>query len=105
MPQKLGSSSYQAIPWRAETGCAWWLLCQPSPPVSRATHQLLRESSRVSNLREPQMWVAEFTSQVTCRPTVTLRKMPQSTQDHPPTASNPKPSRVTGNQCQRLSER
>ena len=32
----------------AETGWAWWLLCQPSPPVIRATQKLLRESSRVS---------------------------------------------------------
>src|SRR5450759_2490 len=42
------SNSYHARPWRAETGCAWWLLCQPSPNVRSATHQLLRESSRVS---------------------------------------------------------
>ena len=46
------SNSYQARPWRAETGWAWWLLCQPSPNVSSATHQLLRESSRVSNRRD-----------------------------------------------------
>ena len=64
MPQKLGSISYQVRPWRAETGCAWWLLCHPSPPVSSATHQLLRESSCVSKRRLPHMWVAEFTSQV-----------------------------------------
>jgi len=48
-------------------GWAWWLLCQPSPPVSRATHQLLRESSRVSKRRLPHMWVAELTSQVAWR--------------------------------------
>ena len=58
------SNSYQARPWRAETGCAWWLLCQPSPNVSSATHQLLRESSRVSKRRVPHMCVAEFTSHV-----------------------------------------
>src|ERR1700757_2676681 len=105
MPQKFGSTSYHLRPWRADTGCAWWLLCHPSPPVSSATHQLLRESSRVSNLRDPQMWVAEFTNQVTCNPTVTLREIPQSTHDHPPTASKPKPSKVTGNQCHRFSQR
>ena len=48
---QLMSNSYQARPWRAETGCAWWLLCQPSPNVSSATHQLLRESSRVAKRR------------------------------------------------------
>ncbi len=36
------SISYQARPWRADTGWAWWLLCQPSPNVSSATHQRLR---------------------------------------------------------------
>ena len=61
---QLMSNSYQARPWRAETGCAWWLLCQPSPKVRSATHQLLRESSRVSKRRVPHMCVAEFTSQV-----------------------------------------
>src|SRR5215510_688168 len=64
MPIQFRSSSYQARPWRAETGCAWWLLCQPSPNVMSATHQLLVESSRVVNRREPHKWVAEFTSQV-----------------------------------------
>src|SRR5579864_9406060 len=58
------SNSYQARPCRALTGWAWWLLCQPSPPVRRATHQLLRESSLVSKRRLPQRWVAELTSQV-----------------------------------------
>src|ERR1700688_1267405 len=107
MPQKLGSISYHLRPWRAETGCAWWLLCQPSPPVSKATNQLLVESSRVSKRRDPHMWVAELTSQVTCIPTVTRRKTPHSTQEmphaipltpHPPKAappqSRPKPTVV-----------
>src|SRR5262245_2701076 len=58
------SNSYHARPWRADTGCAWWLLCQPSPNVRSATHQLLRESSRVSKRRDPHMCVAELTSQV-----------------------------------------
>ena len=31
------SSSYQAMPCRADTGWAWWLLCQPSPNVISAT--------------------------------------------------------------------
>ena len=33
-------------PCRADTGKAWWLLCQPSPKTSAATSQLLRASSR-----------------------------------------------------------
>ena len=32
--------------------------------AEQATHQLLRESSRVSKRRRPQRWVAELTSQV-----------------------------------------
>ena len=64
MPIQFKSSSYQARPWRAEVGCAWWLLCHPSPNVRSATHQLLVESSRVLKRREPQRCVAEFTSQV-----------------------------------------
>src|SRR5665213_2881604 len=96
MPQKLGSISYQARPWRAETGCAWWLLCHPSPPVSSATHQLLRESSRVLKRREPHLCVAELTSQVACRPTVTRRNTPHSTHFQPPMASSSSPSSVRG---------
>src|ERR1043166_8385295 len=53
MPIQFRSSSYHASPWRAETGCAWWLLCHPSPKVMSATHQLLVESSRVLNRRAP----------------------------------------------------
>src|SRR5574342_785432 len=81
-----GSNSYQAKPCRAEVGCAWWLLCQPSPKVMRATHQLLRESSRVAKRRVPHICVAEFTSQVPCNPTTVRRKMPQRTIGQPPTA-------------------
>src|SRR4051812_19465476 len=92
------SNSYQASPWRAETGCAWWLLCHPSPNVSSATHQLLRESSLVSNRREPHMCVAEFTSQVACRPKTTRKNTPQRTIGHPPTASSTSPSVVSGTQ-------
>src|ERR1041385_910946 len=70
---QLGSNSYHAKPCRAEVGCAWWLLCQPSPKLRMATHQVLRESSRVLKRRLPNMWVAEFTAQVMCIP-ATMRK-------------------------------
>ena len=50
------SSSYQARPWRADTGWAWWLLCQPSPKLSSATHQLLRGIvARDEAARAPQV--------------------------------------------------
>src|SRR5688572_28236338 len=92
------STSYHARPCAADVGCAWWLLCQPSPKLSAATHQLLRESSRVSKRRDPHMWVAEFTSHVACRPTVVRRNTPHSTQFQPPIARRTKPSTVSGTQ-------
>src|SRR5215203_6361864 len=99
MPIQLMSSSYHARPWRALTGCAWWLLCHPSPNESSATHQLFVESSRVANRREPQRCVAEFTSQVQCRPKVVRKKLPQSTYGMPPNASSAKPTTTFVTQC------
>src|SRR5918993_2009295 len=92
------STSYHARPCAADVGGAGWLLCQPSPKLSAATHQLLRESSRVSNRREPHMCVAEFTSHVACNPTVVRRNTPHSTQFQPPSASSRNPSAVSGTQ-------
>jgi hypothetical protein len=66
--------------------------------VSSATHQLFFESSCVSNRRDPHMCVAELTNQVACRPSVVRRKMPQSTQFHPPASSSPAPSTASGSQ-------
>ena len=79
MPIQLMSNSYHARPWRPDTGCAWWLLCQPSPNVSIATHQLFVESSRVLKRREPHRCVAEFTSQVRAGRRSVRKKMPHST--------------------------
>src|SRR5438128_994252 len=79
-----GSNSYHARPWRAEVGCAWWLLCQPSPNEISATHQLLRESSRVAKRRAPHMCVAEFTSHVACRPNTMRRQLAHRTMGKPP---------------------
>jgi len=93
-----GSNSYHTRPCRADVGCAWWLLCHPSPKVSSATNQLLRESSRVANLREPHMCVAELTSQVPCRPMTTRRQIPYSIMGSPPRASNNRPSITVGSQ-------
>ena len=93
------STSYHARPCRAEVGWAWWLLCQPSPKVRIATHQLFFESSLVWNRREPHMCVAEFTSHVACRPTVTRKNTSQSTIGQPPSARSRRPNTVSGTQC------
>src|SRR5262249_34934255 len=102
MPYQFTSNSYQARPWRADCGCAWWLLCQPSPKVSIATQKLLREASVVRKRCLPHMCVAEFTSQVTCRPTTVRRKIPHITKDQPPIASRTNPRTVIGTQCHLL---
>src|SRR6185295_3614226 len=99
------SNSYQAKPWRADVGCAWWLLCQPSPNVRIATHQLFLESSLVWKRRRPHIWVAEFTSQVECSPTVTRKNTSHNTIGHPPRASTARPKTTSGTQCQVLSQR
>src|SRR5579864_8017500 len=93
-----GSNSYQARPCRADVGWAWWLLCHPSPKVMRATHQLLRELSRVAKRRPPHICVAEFTSHVACRPKTSRKKTPQSIKGRPPTANSRKASAKVGTQ-------
>src|SRR6266852_4301685 len=98
MPYQLKSISYHFKPCRAEVGCAWWLLCQPSPKVRSATHQLLRESSLVSNRRRPHRCVAELTSHVECRPTVTRRQTPHNTIGSPPKANRMAPRTTVGSQ-------
>src|SRR5947209_2489162 len=99
-----GSNSYQAMPWRAEVGCAWWLLCQPSPKEIAATHQLLRESSRVAKRRAPHMWVAEFTSQVAWRPATMRTQFAQRTIGRPPKINRTTVSATIGTQCQLFSQ-
>src|ERR1041385_6759305 len=79
MQSQLTSSSYHASPWRTQRGSAWWLLCQPSPNVKSATHQLLVESSRVLKRRRPQVCAAEFTNHVPWSSTEDRRNMPQLT--------------------------
>ena len=53
-PYQVTSISYQRKPWRTDCGQRWWLLCQPSPRVIRASQKLLRLSSSVSNRLLPQ---------------------------------------------------
>src|SRR5579884_1492307 len=96
MPYQFISISYHRRPCRADVGCAWWLLCQPSPKVNIATSQLLVERSFVAKRREPHMCVAEFTAHVECRPMTTRRKIPHSTHFHPPMANRIRPSAVKG---------
>src|SRR5262245_28584677 len=93
-----GSNSYHARPCRAEVGCAWWLLCQPSPKVKRATHQVLRESSRVAKRRSPHMWVAEFTAQVACSPKTMRTQLPHRNKGSPPITYRIAESTTTGTQ-------
>src|SRR5579859_2765018 len=102
IPYQLKSISYHVRPWRGDCGCAWWLLCQPSPKVSMATQKLFLESSWVRNRCEPHMWVAEFTSQVACKPTTVRKKMPHSTYCSPPTANRTIPNTTIGTQCHLL---
>src|SRR5271157_2710873 len=96
MPYQLRSISYHASPCFAETGWAWWLLCQPSPKENRATHQLFVESSRVWKRREPQMCVAELTSHVVCRPKTVRKKTPHIRKGSPPTANSTTASTIIG---------
>jgi hypothetical protein len=43
-----GSIWRRVMPWRAEVGNAWWLLCQASPKVSSDSHARFRDSSSVA---------------------------------------------------------
>lgn len=83
------SNCHHSSPCRAENSKAWWLLCQPSPNASNATHltkskdkviikemvpnsygilvlvyQLFLDKSPVFHVCCPQTWHAEFTSHV-----------------------------------------
>src|ERR1051326_4012873 len=95
---QLGSNSYHARPCRADVGCAWRLLCQPSPKLNSATHHVLRESSRVLNRRLPNMWVAEFTAQVMCRPATMRRHIVHRNIFQPPSSNTIAPNTTFGTQ-------
>jgi len=58
--------------------------------VSNATHQLLVDMSLVTKRREPQLWVAEFTSQVVCSPITVRKKTPHSRNGRPPSPAAPR---------------
>ena len=45
MISHMPSNSHQRCEFEALAGSMWWLLCQPSPLVRKATSQLLRLSS------------------------------------------------------------
>src|SRR5271166_145123 len=98
MPYQFMSNSYHASPWRADCGCAWWLLCQPSPKLRYATHHRLRESSSVAKRLEPHMCVPEFTNQVECSRNTVRRNIAQNKTFHPPSSSSSKPTTRIGNQ-------
>src|SRR5205085_11929841 len=98
MPYQFTSISYHVSPCRAARGCAWWLLCQPSPKVRSATHQLLVESSAVTKRRVPHRCVAELTSHVACKPNVTRRNRLHMNTDQPPNANSAAPTTMSGSQ-------
>ena len=58
------SNSHQRIPWAAEVGNAWWLLCHASPKDSTDSHARLRDSSSVSKRRRPKKWHSELIEKV-----------------------------------------
>ena len=60
---------------RAYVASAKWLLCHPSPAVMNPMSGLLRLSSVVAQLRQPQIWVTELTDRAVCQ-TTTVRKAP-----------------------------
>ena len=81
----------ELIPRQAVTGRSGMRVVIIVPALAegeQATHQLLRESSRVSNRRLPHMWVAELTSQVECRPTTTRKQTPHKNSGSPPEAQS-----------------
>ena len=102
MPYQLKSISFHVRPWRAICGCAWWLLCQPSPNVRIATQKLFLDVSSVRKRCLPHMCVAELTSHVVWRPITVRRNTPQRTIFQPPMASRIKPDAVIGTQCHLL---
>src|ERR1700675_4044499 len=105
IPYQFMSNSYQVIPCRADCGTAWGLLCPPSPKGRRATHRLFLEVSSVKNRRDPHMCVAEFTSQVACRPTTVRKNTPHNRKGQPPIAKSAMPSTVSGTQCHLVIQR
>ena len=64
--------------------------------VNKATQKLFLEVSPVGNRRDPHIWVAEFTNQVEWRPRTVRKKMPYSTNFHPPATRRITPSVVIG---------
>lgn len=51
MRYQVRSISHHSRPWRADCGKAWWLLCQPSPKDTAATHQQLVDRSPANRER------------------------------------------------------
>ena len=59
------AASKRRIPWNADVGNAWWLLCHDSPNEIRLSNHTLRLWSAVSKCRRPQKWQTELIENVT----------------------------------------
>src|SRR5437899_5276299 len=67
-----------------------------------ATQKLFLDLSWVENRCDPHICVAEFTSQVECRPTTVRRKSPHIKYCQPPKTSMTTPKTAMGSQCHLL---
>ena len=73
-----GSSSQRPIPWRADVGNAWWLLCHDSPNVISDSQNTLRDSSGVLKRLRPKTWQIELMLNVTWCSSISLIAPPHS---------------------------
>src|SRR5439155_23065196 len=64
-PPGSSAASKRRIPWNADVGNAWWLLCHDSPNEIRLSSQTFRDSSEDLKLRLPQKWQIELIENVT----------------------------------------
>ena len=58
------SISHQRSPCIAERGKAWWLWCQDSPIVGRASQNTFVDLSSVGKRRRPKKWQIELIEKV-----------------------------------------
>src|SRR5437868_3578263 len=64
-PPGSSAASKRRIPWNADVGKAWWLLCHDSPKEIRLSSHTFRLSSDERKRRRPQKWQIELIENVT----------------------------------------